>query len=123
MIGTNETCPVQPVSVNLKHIPQDVTPELTPTQHPCTPQHFTRMSLLTTPLHLIAISVLVIKIRAWGAHLGLSQPSKDSAPLHIHTNRSINTRKHPNPTPLGKVYKRALVVPSLTPPQKVFVCW
>jgi len=42
--------------------------------------------------------------------------------FHIHTNRSINTRKHPTPTPLGKVYKRALVVPSSTPHQIVFVC-
>jgi len=42
--------------------------------------------------------------------------------LHIHTKHSINTRKHSTPTPLGKVYKRALVVPSSTPHQRAFVC-
>ena len=38
--------------------------------------------------------------------------AKDSAPLHIHSNHSINTHKHPTPTPLGKVYTRILAVPS-----------
>ena len=42
--------------------------------------------------------------------------------IHIHTKHSINTRKYPTPTPLGKVFKRALVVPSSTPHQRAFVC-
>jgi len=41
---------------------------------------------------------------------------------HIHTIHSIYTRKHPNPTRLGKVYKGALVVPLSSPHQRAFVC-
>jgi len=41
--------------------------------------------------------------------------------LHIHTTHSINTRKHPTPTRLGKVYKGALVVPLSSPHQRAFV--
>jgi len=42
--------------------------------------------------------------------------------FHIHTNHSINTRAHPTTPRLGKVYKRALVVPSSFPHQRAFVC-
>jgi len=40
-----------------------------------------------------------------GAHTFVPTVAKDSAPLHIHPNHSINTYKHSTPTPLGKVYK------------------
>jgi len=54
--------------------------------------------------------------------LGLAlAAAKDSAALHIHSNRSINTRRHPTHAPLGKVFARALVVPSSFH-QRVFVC-
>ena len=42
--------------------------------------------------------------------------------FHIHTNHSINTRAHPTPPRLGKVYKRPLVVPPSFPHQRAFVC-
>jgi len=48
--------------------------------------------------------------------------TKDRATLHIQTTHSINTRKHPTTTSLGRVYKRALVVPSSCPHQRPFVC-
>ena len=48
--------------------------------------------------------------------------AKDSVTLHIHRNHSINTRKHPIPTPLGKVYNKILVVPSSSPHQRAFTC-
>ena len=55
--------------------------------------------------------------------LGLvSVAAKDSVTLHIHSTHSINTHKHPTPTRLGIVYKRALVVPPSSPHQGVFVC-
>jgi len=49
-------------------------------------------------------------------------PCPHSATSHIRLAHSINTRKHPTPTPLGKVYKRALVVPPSSHHQRVFVC-
>jgi len=59
----------------------------------------------------------------WHVPLGLtSVAAKDSATLHIHSTHSINSRKHPTPTPLGKVYTRALVVPPSSPHQRTFVC-
>jgi len=39
---------------------QVLTSDLPPTQNPCTPQHFTPTCLPTNPLHLIAISGLVM---------------------------------------------------------------
>ena len=51
-----------------------------------------------------------------GMSLGLaSAHAKDRATLHIHSNHSINTHKHPTSTSLGKVYKRAFVVPPSSP--------
>jgi len=41
---------------------------------------------------------------------------------HIHSTHSINLGQHPTPTPLGKVYKRAVVVPPSSPHQRTFVC-
>ena len=40
--------------------------------------------------------------------------------FHIYTVHSINTRKHPTPTRLGRVYKRVLVVPPVSPHQREF---
>jgi len=40
----------------------------------------------------------------------------------LHSTHSINIGKHPNPTSLGQVYKRALVVPPLSSYQQAFVC-
>ena len=42
--------------------------------------------------------------------------------LHIHTTHFINTRKHPTPKRLDKVYKGVLVVPLFSPQQRLFVC-
>jgi len=53
----------------------------------------------------------------------ISVHANDIATLYIHTNHSVYTRKHPTPTPLGKVYMRDLVVTSSSPRQRVFVCW
>jgi len=41
---------------------QDLTPGLAPSQHPCMQQHFTPTSSQPTPLHLVAISILAIKL-------------------------------------------------------------
>jgi len=41
--------------------------------------------------------------------------------IYIHINHPINTHQHPTPTPLGKLYKRVLVVPSSTSQQRAFV--
>ena len=63
------------------------------------------------------------KLPVWHVPPGLvSAAAKDSATLHIHSTHSINTRKHPTPTRLGQVYKRALVVPPSPPHQRTFVC-
>jgi hypothetical protein len=43
---------------------QDLAPGLAPSQHPCMQQHFTPTSSQPTPLHLIAISILAIKMPA-----------------------------------------------------------
>jgi len=83
------------------------------------PPHFTPTSLPPTPLHLTAISVLDYKQLVLDALLGfVSAADKDRATLHIHSNHSINTHEHPTPAPLGKVYKRALVVPPSSPHHK-----
>jgi len=83
---------------------------LSPAQHPCTPQHFTPTPLPTTPVRcLTAFAVLDINIpvSVSRAQLGfVPTTAKDSTILTMHTNHSINTRKHPTPTPLGKVYQR-----------------
>jgi len=56
------------------------------------------------------------KVPFLGVSLGLtSVHTKDRATLHMHSTHSINTRKHPTPTPHGKVYKWALVVPPSSP--------
>jgi len=47
---------------------------------------------------------------------------KGQSTLHIHSTHSINTGTHLTPTRLGKVYKRALVVPPSSPHQRAFVC-
>ena len=49
---------------------QDLTPGLAPSQHPCMQPHFTPTCSQPTPLHLIAISILAIKLLVPGAHLG-----------------------------------------------------
>ena len=48
--------------------------------------------------------------------------AKDRETRHIHSTHSINTGQHPTPTALGKVYKRAVVVPPSSPHQRAFVC-
>jgi len=63
------------------------------------------------------------KLPVWHMPLSLaSVAAKDRATLHIHSNHSINTCRHPSPTPLGKAYKRALVVPPSSPQKRAFVC-
>jgi len=102
---------------------QDLTPGLAPTQHPCVQPHFTPTSSPPTPLHLIAISIFGYKRPVRHVPLCLaSVAAKDRATIHINSTHSINTCKHPTPTRFGKVYKRALVVPPVSPYQRAFVC-
>jgi len=52
------------------------------------------------------------KLPVWNVPLGLtSVAAKYRSTLHIHSNHFINTRRHSTSTPLGKVYKRTLVIP------------
>jgi len=89
---------------------QDLTPGFAPSQHPCMQPHFTPTSSPPTPpRHLVTISI-GYKTTCRRAHLGLSQPSLRTA------------RPFTSPTRLGKVYKRALVVPPSSPHQRAFVC-
>ena len=72
----------------------------------------------TPALHSHLCSNFDFEMPALGVSLGLaSVHAKDRLNLYIHTNHSINTHEHPTPTPLGKVYIRALVVSSFTPHQ------
>ena len=68
---------------------QDLTPGLAPSQHPCMQPHFTPTSSPPTSpgLHLVAISILAIKLPVCHVPLNLvSVVAKDSATLHIpHT--------------------------------------
>jgi len=123
-----------------------------PCLHHASTRPYTRPPTHTTPLHVttlhshlpsahttlfIAISVLyshlphnhafqhIIVCKHIGPRLCVRFFMKGAhtmSLLHTHTNHSINTRKHPTPTPLGQVYKRALVVTSSTTLQRAFVC-
>jgi len=91
---------------------QDLAPSLRPTQHPCMPPHSTPTSSPPTPLHLIVISVLVINSLPRACNWASSQPPLRTPRTPPCTqNHSINTRKSPNPTPLGKVYKEPWLYP------------
>ena len=79
--------------------------------------------LPATPLHLIAIPLLATNSLLARTPGLVPTVVKDSATVHIHTNHSINTRTHPIPTRLGKVFKRALVVPPLLPSPKSVRLW
>jgi len=92
----------------------------------------------TTPLHATTLLSLLSPAHAPAPHSHLyfgyklpvrhvlpdlvSAAANDRAILRIQSNHSINTRKHTTPTPLGKVYTGALVVPSFTNHQRAFVC-
>jgi len=105
------------VTVTCTMLHQDLTLGLAPTQHSCMQPHFTPTSSPPTLLHLITISILVLKLAVRHVPLGLdSVLFKVRATLYIHSTHSINTRKHPTPTRLGKVYKRALPRLYLPPP-------
>ena len=52
----------------------------------------------------------------------VSAAAQDRATHHIRSNHSVNTCTYPIPTHLGKVHKRALIVPPSSPYQRVFVC-
>ena len=100
------------------------------------PRPHTRPRTHTTPLHTTTLHSHLLpahtaaprshlcfgcKQPAWGVPLGLASVfAKDSVTLHIHTHHSIKTCTHP--ARLGKVYKRALVVPPSSPHQRAFVC-
>ena len=74
--------------------------------------HFIPTSSPPTPLHLIAISVLAINTAS------LSRARYWALPWQLLRIERPST----SPTRLGKVYKRALVVPPSSPHQRVFVC-
>jgi len=89
---------------------QDLTPCLAPSQHPCMQPHFTPASSPPTPLHFVAISILAIN-------------SLSGAYRWVSPQCSLRTaRPSTSATRLGKVYKRALVVPPSSPHQRAFVC-
>ena len=106
--------------------------------HHASPRPHTWSRTHTTPLHATTLHshLLPTHTPAPYCHLcfGYKQPvpgaplgfvlaaAKDIATLHIYSTHSINTRKHPNPTLLGKVYTRALVVPPCSPHKRPFVC-
>jgi len=89
---------------------QDLTHSLAPSQNPCMQPHFTPTSSPPTLLHLIAISILAIK--------QLSGTYRWASPQCSLRTARLST----SPTRLGKVYKRALVVPPSFPHQRAFVC-
>ena len=107
--------------------------------HHAPPRPHTRPHTLTTPLYATTLHSHMLppahtpaphshlcfgyKQPVTGAPLGfVSAAAKDRATPHINSNHSINTRKHPTPTRLGKVYKGALVVPPSSPHQRAFIC-
>ena len=115
--GTDSVCLC--VRRYLHHAP--TSPHTQPPNHtnPCTPQYFTPTSLATTPHSHLSFGY---KQLVWGIPLGLASVfAKDNTTLHIHTIHFINNRKHPTPTLLGNILKRALVVPSSSPHQRAFV--
>jgi len=88
---------------------QDLTPDL----HPHNTLHATTLHSHLLPAHTPAPRSHLYfgyKQPVPGAHLGLSQSSLRTA------------RPSTSPTRLGKVYKRALVVPPSSPHQRAFVC-
>jgi len=89
---------------------QDLTPCVAPSQHPCIQPHFTPTCSAPIPLHPVAISVLAMNSLPQARRWASSQQ-----PLRIE-------RPSTSPTRLGKVYKRALVVPPSSPHQRAFVC-
>ena len=106
--------------------------------HHTPPRPHSRPRTLTTPLYATALHSHLIPAHTPALHghlsFGYKLPvtartpglapivAKDQATLHIHSTHSINTRKHPTPTRLGKVYRGALVVPLSSPHQRAFVC-
>jgi len=101
------------------------------TSHPASHPHNTLAYAITLHSHLLPAHTAPphchlyfgYKLPVPSAPLGfVSAAATDRATLHIHSAHSINTRKHPSPTRLGQVYKRALVVPPFFPYQRAFVC-
>ena len=85
---------------------QDLTPDLTPTHHPSTSQHFTPTSLPTIPLHLIAISILAINSPSracrWASHWQPLRTERPSSSTRISPLTPANTQ----PTrPLASIHK------------------
>ena len=107
---------------HLYHAPP--RPHTSPRTH-TTPLHATTLHSHLLPAHTAAPHSHLYfgyKLLVWHVPLGLaSVAAEDRATLHIHSTHSINTRKHPTPTPLGKVHKGFLVVPSSSPHQRAFV--
>jgi len=100
--------------------------KLAKTSHPASHPHNT-LSATSLHSHLLPVPphshlYFGYKLPVWHVPPGfVSAFAKDRATIHIHSTHSINTRKHPTPTRLGKVCKRALVVPPSSPHQRTFV--
>jgi len=109
--------------------------------HHAPPRPHTRFRTLTTPLHATTLHSHLLPAHTPAPHsylcFGYKQPvpsallgfvsaaaktCDDRATPNIHSTHSINICRHPNPTPLGKVSKRALVVPPSSPHRRVFAC-
>jgi len=103
--GANSVCLL--LRRYLNHAP--TRPHTRPHTH-TTPLHATTLHSHLPPDHTpapLSHFYFGYKLPVWHVPLGLaSVVFKDSATLHIHTNHSVKTRKHPTPTPLGKVYIR-----------------
>jgi len=91
---------------------QDLTPGLAPSQHRCTQHHLTPTSLCTpTPPHP--------HLPTHHFFFGKIIDPRLCVRFFVKGARSM---RPPTPTHLGKVYKRALVVPLSSPHQRAFVC-
>jgi len=87
-------------------------PHTLPRTH-TTPLHATTLHSHLLPAHTTqphSHLCFDYKYHVWGVPLGLASVfAKNSATLHNHSTHSINTRKHPTPTPLGNVYTGVLI--------------
>jgi len=84
--------------------------DFTPSHHPSNPHNFKPTSHPTTHHHLCFGYKMPVRHVPLGS---VSAAAKDRAILIIHTNHSINTCKHPTPTPLGKHTQEPWLYPPL----------
>jgi len=97
---------------------QQVTPHFAITQDPSTPQHPTPTSLMTTPLHLIAIFPLAINSLSLACHwASLQQPLRTERPSTSTQITLLIPANNQLQHPVASVQKSYP-----PPPLKAFVC-